>query len=254
MLSTRLKPPFAKLLAHATLAEGPHEEIPINAPFTGDVFGCVPAAQEPDVELATSRARAAQSAWAATSFSNRARIFLRFHDLLLARQDEILDIIQLETGKARRHAFEEILDTAGVSRYYARRAQDLLRPLRRGGAFPLLTKTLEVRVPYGVVGCIVPWNYPLNLAITDAIPALIAGNAVVMKPDHQTTFTALWAVGLLREAGLPADVLQVVTGDGAKVGPMLLDRVDFIMFTGSTRTGKMVAKPAGERLIGCSLE
>ena len=115
-------------------------------------------------------------------------------------------------------------------------------------------KTWEVRVPYGVVGCIVPWNYPLNLAITDAAPALMAGNTAVLKPDHLTTLTALWAVALLREAGLPADVLQVVTGDGRLVGPMLIDCADYIMFTGSTRTGKMVARPAVDRLIGCSLE
>src|SRR5262249_15911005 len=163
---------------------------------------------------------------------DRGRIFLRFHDLLLARQNEVLDLIQLETGKARRHAFEEVLDTAVVCRYYARHARSLLRPRRRRGAFPVLTKTWEVRVPYGVAGGSVAWNYPLNLGMTDAAAALMAGNAVVLKPDHQTSFTALWALALLREAGLPADVLQVVTGEGPLVGPMLIDRVDYVMFTG----------------------
>ena len=226
----------------------------MRAPFSGEVFGTVPAAQPADVDLAMSRARTAQPAWAERSFADRARIFLRFHDLLLARQDEVLNLIQLETGKARRHAFEEVLDTAVVCRYYARNAKRLLRPRRRQGALPLLTKTWEVRVPYGVVGCIVPWNYPLNLAVTDAAAALMAGNTAVLKPDQQTTFTALWALALLREAGLPPDVFQVVTGDGRVVGPMLIDRIDYIMFTGSTRTGRMVARPALDRLIGCSLE
>src|SRR5207248_6804455 len=137
----------------------------ISAPFTGEIFGYIPAAEQSDVELAISRARAVQTSWAASSFAERSRILLRFHDLLLARQDEVLDIIQLENGKARRHAFEEILDTAIVTNYYARRAKKLLSPRRRKGAFPILTQTWEMRAPYGVVGCIVPWNYPLNLAV-----------------------------------------------------------------------------------------
>jgi acyl-CoA reductase-like NAD-dependent aldehyde dehydrogenase len=166
----------------------------------------------------------------------------------------VLDLIQFETGKARRHAFEEILDTAVVSRFYARRAERLLRPHRRNGALPILTKTWELRLPVGVVGFIVPWNYPLNLAITDAVPALMAGNTGVLKPDPQTSFTALWAVDLLREAGLPADVFPVVTGEGPLLGPALGERVDYLMFTGSTRTGRLVARQAADRLIGCSLE
>jgi acyl-CoA reductase-like NAD-dependent aldehyde dehydrogenase len=100
----------------------------------------------------------------------------------------------------------------------------------------------------------VPWNYPLSLAITDAVPALMGGNSAVLKPDRQTSFTALWAVALLREAGLPRDVFPVVTGDGAVVGPLLAQRADFVMFTGSTRTGKLIAQQAGARLVGCSLE
>src|SRR5262249_7868802 len=155
---------------------------------------------------------------------------------------------------ARRHALEEILDTAIVARYYAWHAERLLRPRRRMGAIPGLTRTWESRSPAGVVGFIVPWNYPLSLALTDAIPALMAGNTAVLKPDHATTFTALKAVSLLREAGLPPDAFPVISGDGAVVGPALAQRVDFIMFTGSTRTGRLVGRQAAERLVGCSLE
>jgi succinate-semialdehyde dehydrogenase/glutarate-semialdehyde dehydrogenase len=249
---------FGNLTSQITLQiaqdAGLHEEIVVRAPFSGDSLGTIPAAREADVELAVARARAAQPAWAARSFSDRRAIFLRFHDLLLQRQDEVLDLIQLETGKARRNAFEEVLDTAIVSRYYAFRAEKILRLRRRKGALPLLTRTWEFRSPVGVVGFIVPWNFPLNLAITDAVPALLAGNAGVIKPDPQTTFTALWAVSLLRQAGLPRDVLQVVTGDGPTVGQALCARVDYIMFTGSTSTGRLVARQAADRLIGCSLE
>jgi succinate-semialdehyde dehydrogenase / glutarate-semialdehyde dehydrogenase len=173
---------------------------------------------------------------------------------LLRRQDEVLDLIQLETGKARRYAFEEILDTVGVCRYYARRSARLLRPRRRRGAMPGLTRTWEIRSPVGVVGFIVPWNYPLSLLVTDAVPALMAGNAAVLKPDHQTTLTALWALSLLREAGLPPEVCPLVPGEGPVVGPALAQRVDFIMFTGSGRTGRLVAHQAAERLVPHSLE
>ncbi len=245
---------LAKILSSITLLDGPHEEIAVRAPYTGETVATLPAARQADVALAVDRARAAQPAWAARPIRQRAKVLLRFHDLLLKRQGEVLDLIQLECGKARRHAFEEVLDTAVVSRYYARRAGKLLRTRRRKGALPLLTRTLEVRAPLGVVGFITPWNFPLILGITDLLPALMAGNAAVLKPDTQASLTALWAVALLREAGLPADVLQVVTGDGPTVGPLLGDRVDFLMFTGSTRTGRLVARQAAERLIGCSLE
>jgi acyl-CoA reductase-like NAD-dependent aldehyde dehydrogenase len=254
-LSERMGPALAgELLSKVTLADGRHDEIAAHAPFTGAVLARIPAGTVADVEHAVALARSAQAAWAARSFADRAGIFLRFHDLLLHRQEKILDLIQLETGKARRHAFEEVLDTAIVSRYYAFHAQRLLRPRRHRGALPLLTRTHELRVPVGVVGFIVPWNYPLNLAITDAVGALMAGNTAVLKPDPQTSLTALWAVSLLREAGLPADVFPVVTGEGPVVGPALGERVDFLMFTGSGRTGRLVARQAADRLIGCSLE
>src|ERR1035438_9292735 len=207
----------------------------------GSGLGC-PAATVADRELAIQRARGAQTAWSKCTFAARAEIFLRFHDLLLERQDEVLDLIQWETGKARRHAFEEVLDTAMVTRYYARRAEGLLRPRRRKGAFPVLTRTREFKSPVGVVGLIVPWNYPLNLAVTDAAPALMAGNAVVLKPDVQTSFTALWAVDLLRQAGMPPDVFGVVTGDGALLGAALAERADYVMFTGSQRTRRRRAR------------
>jgi len=242
------------LVSAVTLAGNSRDRIEVRAPYTGEVLGAIPAANEADVDHAIALARSAQPAWAAMRFADRGRILLRFHDLLLDQQNEILDIIQWETGKARRHAFEEVLDTAIAARYYARRAGKFLRPRRRKGAFPLFTKTYEVRAPYGVAGFIIPWNFPLTLGITDAIPAVLAGNAAILKPDPQTSFTALWAVNLLREAGLPRHVIQVVTGEGPTAGQALVDRADYVMFTGSNRTGKRIAARAGERLVGCSLE
>jgi succinate-semialdehyde dehydrogenase / glutarate-semialdehyde dehydrogenase len=111
-----------------------------------------------------------------------------------------------------------------------------------------------VRHPKGVAGFIAPWNYPLSMAITDAIPALAAGNACVLKPAQQTPFTALWLVELAREAGLPDDLLTVVTGRGSVLGDPLIDAVDVVTFTGSTETGRQVAARAGESLTGVALE
>jgi succinate-semialdehyde dehydrogenase / glutarate-semialdehyde dehydrogenase len=228
--------------------------IVVTAPFTGEPLASIPHCTPDDLRRAVRRARAAQPAWAGMPLHDRAAILLRFHDALLGRREEVLDIIQLESGKARRYALEEILDTALVARHYALHARDYLRPRRRAGAFPLLTTAWEYRHPVGVVGVIAPWNFPLILSITDVLAALMAGNAVVLRPDTQSSLTALWAVDLLCECGLPADVLPVMTGPGSVLGPALIDAVDFVMFTGSSRVGRIVARQAAERHIGFSLE
>src|SRR5664280_2125960 len=244
----------ARLLRRVTLAPGEHASQPSYAPFTGELVGRVPVCTEVDVDAAVRLARAAQQKWVRTSAAHRRRIFLRYHDLVLDRQDEILDLVQLETGKARKSAFEELADVAIVSRYYAHTAARQLRPRRRWGALPGLTAATEYYHPKGVVGIIAPWNYPLTLPITDAIPALLAGNGVVLKPDSQTPFTALLGVNLLREAGLPEDLFQVITGAGRSIGTPMIDRVDYLMFTGSTATGRHIAAQCGQRLIGFSAE
>jgi len=118
----------------------------------------------------------------------------------------------------------------------------------------VLTRTVEHRRPVGVVGVISPWNYPLTLAVSDALPALLAGNGVVLKPDSATPLTALLAASLLAEAGLPDGLLSVVTGPGRELGPAMIDRVDHLMFTGSTATGREIAARCADRLIGFSAE
>ena len=245
---------LGKLVDLVTLADGDHEEIAVEMPFAGETLGHVPRGTAEDVEEASRWARVAQKRWAETSFRERAGIFLRFHDLVLDRQKEVLDLIQLENGKARKHAFEEVLDTAITARYYANTAEKHLKPRRRQGAFPLLTATREYHHPLGVAGFIVPWNYPLSLGISDAIPALLAGNATLIKPDEKTPYSALWAVEKLYEAGLPEGLIQIVTGYGADLGKPLVENVDFVMFTGSTHVGRTVAQQAAERLIDYSME
>ena len=224
------------------------------APFDGTPVAELPVSSEADVDTAFDRAREAQRAWAARPVRERTRVLMRMHDLVLARQDEALDLVQAETGKARRSAFEEVADVALNARYYGRTAAGLLRPARRGGLVPVLSQVHELRHPKGVVGIVSPWNYPLTLAASDALPAFVAGNAVVHKPDTQTALSALWARALAVEAGLPPDVWQVVIGDGPTVGAAVVDRADFVCFTGSTRVGREVAERCGRRLVGCSLE
>ncbi|GAA0412855.1 succinic semialdehyde dehydrogenase [Streptomyces luteireticuli] len=225
-----------------------------HAPFTGEVLARLPASSPEDVAAAFDRAREAQRRWRQVPARERARVLLRFHDLLLDRQYEVLDLIQLETGKARLHAHEEVQAVAVAARFYGRSAPALLRPGAHTGVLPLLTKVTELRVPRGVVGHIAPWNYPLELSAGDALPAFAAGNAVVMKPDTETALSALWARELLVEAGLPEDVWQVVLGEGPVVGPEVVARADYVTFTGSTRTGREVARTAAGRLVGSSLE
>ncbi|MFZ3472380.1 succinic semialdehyde dehydrogenase [Streptomyces sp. 4.24] len=225
-----------------------------HSPFTGDKLADLPEATPQDVAEAFAAARAAQPAWAAVPVRARAAVLLRFHDLVLSRQAEVLDLIQLETGKARLHAHEEVQAVSIAARHYGRKAPSYLRAKGHTGAMPTLTKVTELRQPRGVVGQIAPWNYPLELSIGDALPAFVAGNAVVMKPDTETALTALWARDLMIEAGLPAEVFQIVLGEGPVVGPEVVRHADYVSFTGSTRTGREVAQGAAARLIGASLE
>ncbi|WUH91409.1 succinic semialdehyde dehydrogenase [Streptomyces sp. NBC_00433] len=225
-----------------------------HTPLTGERLAEFPEASPEDVAEAFARARRAQAAWARTPVRRRAAVLLGFHDLVLERQAEVLDLIQVETGKARLHAHEEVQVVAMAARHYGRRAPAYLGPKRHQGAIPTLTRTVELRQPRGVVGQIAPWNYPFELSVGDALPALVAGNAVVMKPDTETALTALWAREQMIEAGLPEGVWQIVIGDGPVVGPAVVDHADYVSFTGSTRTGREVAQRAAARLVGASLE
>lgn len=243
-----------KRLTSLVPSSGDAPTVTSSAPFTGQPIAELPQCTPGDVLAAAERARAAQTAWAAVPIEDRAAIFLRFHDLVLDHRDTFMDLIQAENGKARRDAFLEVGDIANTSRYYARTAARALAPTRRTGLIPGLTDVHELHHPRGIVTIISPWNYPLSLGAGDTIPALMAGNAVVQKADNQTALTALFALDLARRAGLPEDVWQIVLGRGSAIGTPLLDIADYVMFTGSTASGRTIAREAGERLIDCSLE
>ena len=251
--SYALEPDHTARLTRRVLATS-GSTVEVRSPLNGAPLAHIPQSTDQDVAEAFARARRAQAAWARTSLEERSAIALRLHDLVLDRQDEIIDLIVWESGKARKHAFDEPLHIALTARYYARTLHQHLDTQRKLGVVPGLTRVEVNRIPKGVVGIISPWNYPFTMALCDGLPALMAGNAVVAKPDSQTMLSALLAAELLEQAGFPRDLWQVVAGPGSRVGTSIIERADYVCFTGSTATGKLVAKGCADRLIGCSLE
>ncbi|MGW5152529.1 succinic semialdehyde dehydrogenase [Rhodococcus koreensis] len=243
---------LADLIAIPDAADRPTRSV-VEA-FTGKELATVPVGTAKDAEDAIARARVAQKQWAARPVTERAAIFHRYRDLVLENRDALMDMAQAETGKSRAAAQEEVLDISMTARHYARVAPKLLRPRRISGMLPGLTKTVVRYQPKGVVGVISPWNYPMTLAVSDAVAALLAGNAVVLKPDSQTPYCALACVDLLYQAGLPRDLFAVVPGPGSVVGTALVENTEYLMFTGSSATGQLLAEQAGRRLIGFSAE
>lgn len=227
--------------------------IAVYNPISEQMIGQVPNTSANDVITAVERAGDASSMWQALGVAERARLLRKFGDLLWTDQTNAMRVIREETGKNDTGAFIEVMGIDNAVSYYCSNAQSFLKPQSRQPIFPLLQTARIHYKPHGVVGFITPWNYPMMLAIIDAIPALIAGNTVIIKPSEITPYSALYAVSLMHKAGIPAHVVQVLTGDG-KTGEKLADLVDYVCFTGSTATGKKVAVKAAERLIPFSLE
>jgi succinate-semialdehyde dehydrogenase / glutarate-semialdehyde dehydrogenase len=222
--------------------------------YTGELLVELPQSTPADIERAFEAARAAQVGWAARPLKDRLAVFKRAHALFLERVQTTTDLIQAESGKNRRMAIEETCDPVMVMSHYLKRAPKLLAPVKRGGPVPFLTTSTEIRQPKGVVGIIAPWNFPFATGISDSISALMAGNAIVLKPDNKTALSPLYGIELLEEAGLPKGLFQVVCGEGPDVGPTLIDNANYVMFTGSTATGRVIGERAGRNLIGCCLE
>jgi len=227
---------------------------PVVSPLTADEIAAVPVSGVGDVDAAFTAARRVQPDWAQSPLRTRRRMLLRLHDLVLDHQAELLDLIQLESGKSRAHAFEEVAHLALTARYYGRRLERIVGPHRRSGIYPGLTDVRQAQRPKGVVGVISPWNYPLTMAISDGLAAVAAGNAVVHKPDSQSPLTALAGAELLRAAGFWPQLWQIVSGPGPVIGSAIVESADYLCFTGSTTTGRSLAARCAERLIGCSLE
>lgn len=242
---------IASLISHFSQTD---KTVAVINPTSAKRIFDLPQLSAEQVAIEVDRARDAQAEWASLAVFERAAIMLKLHDSMLENKDKLLDLLQLETGKARAHAVEEFAGALGSTRYYAKIADKALSLKTAKTGVPFLLKSFVAQVPVGVVGVITPWNYPLALAMMDVVPALMAGNAVVHKSDNQTSLVSLFVRTLATEAGLPQDVWRIVVGDGAEVGNAVTDNVDYVAFTGSTATGRLVAQRAAARLIGCSLE
>src|SRR3954447_8641476 len=246
--SYALEPDYAASLTRRIMATT-GRTVEVKSPLNGAPLAHIPQSGADDVAQAFARARKAQQAWSRVSLDDRAKLLLRLHDLILDRQDEVIDLIVLESGKARKHAFDEPLHVALTARYYARTAHEHLDTQRKLGVVPALTRVEVNRVPKGVVGIISPWNYPFTMALCDGLPALLAGNAVVSKPDAQTMLTALLAAEVLEQAGFPKDLWQVVAGPGPEIGGAIVEHADYVCFTGSTATGRGVAEGCADPAV-----
>ena len=238
--------------ASPTKADVPHEVV-VTCPATGKVVGRVPVATSVEVETVAARLRAAQSGWQQMGVEGRARWLGKWRDWLLDHTDDLLTVLQLETGKSWGDTNIEI---AGVQiiNYWIDNAREFLadetvRPYGAANAAKKLTIAYE---PYPLVGVITPWNGPLSVPLSDIPAALMAGCAVLSKPSEFTPLVWRMAVDGWKQVGAP-DVLDAVFGFG-ETGAALVDLVDFVMFTGSVNTGRRIAVAAAQRLIPCSLE
>jgi succinate-semialdehyde dehydrogenase/glutarate-semialdehyde dehydrogenase len=235
----------------------PAGEIVSYDPATGEEIGRAPLASPEDVRRAVIRARTAQLSWASLSFHERARVILKARELLLAERDEIALLISRETGKPIAEAISmEIVPTLDAMHYFAHASESLLRPQKIDiGQYGMMGRSSTIRFkPLGVVGIISPWNFPLATPLDEVVMALMAGNAVVLKPSELTPLIALKIGELFNRAGLSTGLLEVLTGDGSTGAALIEARVDKIMFTGSVATGKRVAEAAARYLIPVVLE
>ncbi|HEX8744894.1 MAG TPA: aldehyde dehydrogenase family protein [Thermoleophilaceae bacterium] len=228
----------------------------VENPATGETIAHLPDLDAGQVKALVDRARAAQPDWAARSFDERARYMFRFRKWIVDNRERVARTVMDETGKTREDAFiADVFTTADALGFWAKKASVYLADERVRSTNPfVLGKKVVVRYrPFGVAGVIGPWNYPIANCFGDAIPALMAGCTVVMKPSEVTPLSSLLVEEGLREIGLPEDVCLTATGTG-ETGAALVDESDVVMFTGSTRTGKKVAARAVESLTPFSLE
>ena len=231
-------------------------EFAVENPATGEVIAHCPDLGPEDIARMARRGREVQPAWEALGFEGRARILVRMQKWVMDHQEEVISVIRSETGKTYEDALiAEISYGAAAFGFWANNAEKYLADEKvKSSAVLVKGKKLLLRYrPLGLIGVIGPWNYPLTNSFGDCIPALAAGNSVILKPSEVTPLTSLKLAEGLRECGIPDGVFQVATGLGG-TGAALVEQVDMIMFTGSTATGKKVMHTAAETLTHVSLE
>lgn len=226
-------------------------------PATGEVLRELECSDERQVRAAVVRAHAAQLPWAQVGVQKRIAVLREFQRRLHEKKSEIAEAITREAGKPVAEALTtEVLVVLDAARFLIDNAYRLLldEPVPHGNLATKLKSGRLVREPYGVVGIISPWNYPFSIPATETLAALIAGNAVVLKPSEFTSVIALELESLLHAAGVPRDIFQVVVGDGATGAALIRSQIDKLVFTGSVATGKRIAAGAAERLLPVVLE
>jgi len=236
---------------------GAPRRLQLKSPVTLEPIGEIEVTSEAGVRAAIERARKAQPEWGGLAVGERARVLWRVLDGVVKRQEEIVERVISETGKTRSEALQiEVFAACDSLAYYARRAERFLRPRKRRlhGVLRLMKKLQIHYRPLGVVGVISPWNGPFIMPMNPSVQALVAGNAVIVKPSEVTPFSAGLVAELFEEAGLPEGLLQVLTGDGETGAALIRSGVDKISFTGSVETGRKVAVACAEQLIPCTLE
>jgi acyl-CoA reductase-like NAD-dependent aldehyde dehydrogenase len=226
-------------------------------PATGEILREFECASLDEVNAAVIRARVAQKLWQERPTAERIQVLRNFQRELHQQKDGIAQQISLETGKPQVEALlTEVLVVLDAVRFYMREARSFLKPQRVPHGNPALKskRACLLREPYGVIGIISPWNYPFSIAAGDVLAALVTGNAVVLKPSELTPVTALRLKELFVAAGLPADLFQVIIGDGDTGAALTQSGIDKLIFTGSVATGRRIAVAAAERLLPVVLE
>jgi acyl-CoA reductase-like NAD-dependent aldehyde dehydrogenase/choline dehydrogenase-like flavoprotein len=230
--------------------------IAVENPATGETLATVPALGSDEVRAMVAAARAAQPAWEALGYDGRAEILLAARRWMVANGQRVVETICAETGRpADETQLLELPYGISALEFWAKQAPLYLGDEEIESASPFVAgRKLSVRyAPLGVVGVIGPWNFPLNNSFGDCIPALAAGNAVILKPSEVTPLTSMLMAEMLAESGMEDGVFQVATGRG-ETGSALVDEVDFVMFTGSVATGKKVMAQAAQTLTPVALE
>ncbi|GKU27742.1 NADP-dependent glyceraldehyde-3-phosphate dehydrogenase [Clostridium folliculivorans] len=221
--------------------------IDIKSPIDQSLVGSIQAMSKEEVDAAIQNASEAQLSWRNVPLNERADILYKAADILDKKAEEIANIMVREVAKDKKSAVSEVTRTADYIRFTADAAKSMEGESIPSDPFPGFNRSkisVVTREPLGVILAISPFNYPVNLSASKIAPAVVAGNSVVLKPATQGSISALYLAKAFQQAGLPAGVLNTVTGRGSEIGDYAVthDHVDFINFTGSTEVGKHISQ------------
>ena len=238
---------FKNLINGEWVSSESNQFVDIFSPLDESLIGRVPAMATHEVDFTIAAAKQAQKVWKLQTVNERAAILYKAADLLLEYVDEMAHLLMLEIGKDMKSARSEIVRTADFIRFTADSGKNISGESIPGDSFPGFKNnkvSVVKREPLGVVLAISPFNYPVNLAASKIAPALIIGNSVVLKPATQGSLSGLYLARIFQMAGVPAGVLNTVTGKGSEIGDYITTHkdIDFINFTGSTEIGRRISR------------